>query len=38
MERNGKYKNGITQSDGNNYALWSRRLKTYVHEHGFDVW
>jgi hypothetical protein len=21
-----------------NYALWSRRMKTYVQAHGFDVW
>jgi hypothetical protein len=32
------YKNGIPQFDGKNYAFWSRRMKTYVQAHGFDVW
>ena len=32
------YKNGIPQFDGKNYALWRRRMKTYVHAQGFEVW
>jgi hypothetical protein len=38
MERNNMYKNGIPQFDGHNYAFWSRRMKTYVQAHGFEVW
>jgi hypothetical protein len=38
MERNNMYKNGIPQFDGHNYALWSRRIKTYVQAQGFDFW
>jgi hypothetical protein len=38
MERNNMYKNGIPQFDGQNYDLWSRRMKAYVQAHGFDVW
>jgi hypothetical protein len=38
MERNNMYKNGIPQFDGQNYAFWRRRMKTYVQAHGFDVW
>jgi hypothetical protein len=38
MERNNMYKNGIPQFDGHNYALWRRRMKTYVQAHGFEVW
>jgi hypothetical protein len=38
MERNNMYKNGIPQFDGQNYAFWSRRMKTYVQAHGFEVW
>jgi hypothetical protein len=29
---------GVPQFNGYNYALWSRRMKTYVLEQGFDVW
>ena len=32
------YKNGIPQFDGQNYALWSRRMKTYVQAQGFQFW
>ena len=32
------YKNGIPQFDGQNYAAQSRRMKTYVHAQGFEVW
>jgi hypothetical protein len=32
------YKNGITQFDGQNYAFWSRRMKTYLQAQGFEVW
>jgi hypothetical protein len=38
MERNNMYINEIPQFDGNNYALWRRRMKTYVHAHGFEFW
>jgi hypothetical protein len=38
MERNNMYKNGIPQFDGQNYAFWSRRMKTYVQAQGFEVW
>jgi hypothetical protein len=37
MKRNNMYKNGIPQFDGNNYALWRIRMKTYVKSRGFDV-
>jgi hypothetical protein len=30
MERKHIYKNGIPQFDGENYALWRKRMKTYV--------
>jgi hypothetical protein len=36
MDRNSMHKNRIL--DGQNYALWSRRMKTYVHAQGFEVW
>ena len=32
------YKNGIPQFDGQKYAFWIRRMKTYVHAQGFEVW
>ena len=32
------YKNGIPQFDVQNYAFWSRGMKTYVQAQGFDVW
>jgi hypothetical protein len=38
MERNNMYKNGIPQFDGQKYAFWSRRMKTYIHAHGFEIW
>jgi hypothetical protein len=38
MERNNMYKNGIPQFDGQNYAFWRRRMKTYVQAQGFEVW
>jgi hypothetical protein len=38
MESNSLYKNGIPHFDGQKYALWSRRMKTYVQEQRFDVW
>jgi hypothetical protein len=38
MERNNMYKNGIPRFDRNNYALWSRRMKTYVQAQRFEVW
>ena len=38
MERNNMHKNGIPQFDGKNYAFWSRRMKTYVQAHEFEVW
>jgi hypothetical protein len=30
MERNNLYKNGIPQFDGQRYAFWSIRMKTYI--------
>jgi hypothetical protein len=38
MERNNMYKNGIPHFDGHNFAFWSRRMKTYVQAHGFEIW
>ena len=38
MERNSMYKNGIPQFDGQKYAFWSRRVKTCIQEHGFEIW
>jgi hypothetical protein len=38
MERNNLYKNGIPQFDGQKYAFWSLRMKTYIHAHGFEIW
>jgi hypothetical protein len=29
---------GLPQFNGQNYAFWSRRMKTYMLAHGFDVW
>jgi hypothetical protein len=29
---------GIPKFDGEDYAFWRRRMKTYVQEQGFDVW
>jgi hypothetical protein len=38
MERNNMYKNGIPQFDGQKYAFWSIRIKTYIHAQGFEIW
>jgi hypothetical protein len=38
MERNNLYKNGIPQFDGQKYAFWSIRMKTYIQAQGFQVW
>ena len=32
------YKNGKPQFDGQKYAFWSRRMKTYIQEQGFEMW
>jgi hypothetical protein len=38
MERNNLYKNGIPQFDGQKYAFWSIRMKTYIQAQGFEIW
>jgi hypothetical protein len=38
MESTNLYKNGIPQFDGQKYAFWSIRMKTYIQAHGFQVW
>jgi hypothetical protein len=38
MESNNMYKNRIPHFDGQKYAFWSRRMKTYIHAHGFEIW
>jgi hypothetical protein len=38
MESPNSYKNGIPQFDGQKYAFWSIRMKTYIQAHGFQVW
>jgi hypothetical protein len=38
MESTNSYKNGIPQFDGQKYAFWSIRMKTYIHAQGFQVW
>ena len=38
MESINSYKNGIPQFDGQKYAFWSIRMKTYIQTHGFQVW
>jgi hypothetical protein len=38
MERNNMYKNGIPQFDGQKYAFWSRRMKTYIQVQRFEIW
>jgi hypothetical protein len=38
MESTNAYKNGITHFDGNNYAFWSIRMKTYIQAQGFEIW
>jgi hypothetical protein len=29
---------GVPMFDGQNYAFWRKRMKTYIQAHGFDVW
>jgi hypothetical protein len=38
MESTNSYKNGIVYFDGHKCDFWSIRMKTYIHEHGFQVW
>jgi hypothetical protein len=38
MESTNSYKNRIPQFDGQKYAFWSIRMKTYIQAHGFQVW
>jgi hypothetical protein len=38
MESNNMYKNRIPQFDGQKYAFWSRRMKTYIQAQGFEIW
>jgi hypothetical protein len=38
MEINNMYKNGIPQFDGQKYAFWSIRRKTYIQARGFEIW
>jgi hypothetical protein len=38
MERNNLYKNGIPQFNGQKYAFWSIRMKTYIQDIGFEIW
>jgi hypothetical protein len=38
MESTNSYTNGIPQFDGQKYAFWSVRMKTYIHAQGFQVW
>jgi hypothetical protein len=38
MESTNSYKNGIPQFDGQKYAFWSIRMRTYIHAQGFQVW
>jgi hypothetical protein len=37
MESTNSYKNGIPQFDGQKYAFWSIRMRTYIQEQGFQV-
>ena len=32
------YKHGIPQFHGHKYALWRRRMKTYIYAKGFEIW
>jgi hypothetical protein len=32
------YKDEILQFDGQNYAFYRRRMKTYIHAQGFEIW
>jgi hypothetical protein len=38
MKKTNMYNNGIPQFDEHKYALWIRRIKTYVHAQEFNVW
>jgi hypothetical protein len=38
MERNNLYINGIPQFNGQKYAFWSIRMKTYIQAQGFQIW
>jgi hypothetical protein len=38
MESYNLYKNGIPQLDGQKYAFWSIRMKTYIQAQGFEIW
>jgi hypothetical protein len=38
MESINLYKNGILQFDGQKYAFWIIRMKTYIQAQGFQVW
>jgi hypothetical protein len=38
MESTNSYKNGIPQFDGQKYAFWSIRMRTYIQAQGFQVW
>jgi hypothetical protein len=29
---------GAPMFDGQNYAFWNKRMKTFLQAHGFDVW
>jgi hypothetical protein len=29
---------GIPQFNGEKYALWRKKIQTYIQAHGFDVW
>jgi hypothetical protein len=38
MESTNSYKNGIPHFDGQKYAFWSIRMKTYIQAQGFEIW
>jgi hypothetical protein len=38
MESTNSFKNVIPQFDGQKYAFWSIRMKTYIHAQGLQVW
>jgi hypothetical protein len=38
MESNNLYKNRIPQFNGQKYAFWSIRMKTYIQAQGFEIW
>ena len=38
MERKNMYKNEIPQFGGYKYALWIRRMKTYIQAQEFEIW